>query len=845
MKKVFSLFLMFLFVGILVGCDGLLDPANEAPIVTGTSVLVYDLGDEEPNWTSFVTAEDVEDGAIMITTDMVDATNVDFLTAGNYVVNIYVNDSEDKSTLFTINVEIVDNREYTFSLLGEDSVTIEVLSDYAEAGVLALDLDGAVADYTTSGTVNSNEVGVYSLSYTLAGVETPLNRTVNVVDTTAPVIEVDMVNLLFGAFTERNWLEYVKSVSDNYSEDITTVVLSSNVNFDEVGTYQVTIKATDEYDNEATASFSVVLQEIVIYVTGDSSVEHEVNSNYIDSGATALDSNLDQVTVNVENNVDESVLGTYTVNYTVEGYQGISLSRVVEVVDTTAPVLEIADQSITETDADVDWTTMLESATDNYDDTVLVTELEDNVEYGTPGEYTVILSATDSSGNTSNKTITVTVSEIYVNVLNTLPSEEINITFWHAYGQSKGELLNQQIEAFELLYPNINVTSVSRGDYSTLNSMTKLSIASESSPTMVLGYPDHFATYLAYEALVPLDDFANHGTWGIDLTDFIPSFIEENTQYVGGVMYSMPYSKYAEVLIYNKTVMDNLGISISATEALTYSELKNIATLAVGDGVNQCEYLANYDSASNLFINVTKQWNGAYTNSEAEILVDHVNTKAGLNYILSLFQDKTIVLPLAWSDYYGSEYFKHGEVCMTVSALPGVKYNMLYQGEVDSSSNPSSYIHGEFEVGFAPVPQLENGVSSVVQQGPNIGILSDSSDSERLAAWLLIKHLTNTENTTDWSMLTEYLPLRLSAINSVEYQEFLNYPTSDYINASKAANATLSQLDYFEFEAGFSTVVGITSSTVRQEAELALNDIYGGSKTVDEAIEEMLLQLGE
>lgn len=444
----------------------------------------------------------------------------------------------------------------------------------------------------------------------------------------------------------------------------------------------------------------------------------------------------------------------------------------------------------------------------------------------------VLTLAACGGGNSSNEVV----------VLDALPDEEINIVFWHVYGQSKGALLDSQIAEFELLYPNINVEAISQNDYNGLKEKTNLAIPAGNGPTLLVGYPDHVAEYLLGNAVVALDKFVNHETWGVDLTDFIPAYVEENAQYEGGVMYSMPYSKSTEMVAYNKTAMDAAGITISDTVPMTYAELETIAESVVGDGENQCEFLINYDSPANLFINVTRQWDGGYTNIEGDILVDNANTKTGLNYILSLFQDNTIVIPAAWEgENYGSVPFKKGITCMSVGSTAGVSYNLPNQAEIDASDYPDDYKHGVFEVGFAPTPQLEDGVLSATQQGPNIAILSDSTDAERLAAWLLIKHLTSTDNTVDWSMETGYLPVRFSGINSDTYQEFLTSPDPDYVNESNAINAALSQTAYFQYDPAFA--LRTSSASARNQAELAMASIYLETKTVDQAIQNMLDQL--
>lgn len=418
-------------------------------------------------------------------------------------------------------------------------------------------------------------------------------------------------------------------------------------------------------------------------------------------------------------------------------------------------------------------------------------------------------------------------------VLTELPDEEINITFWHIYGQGKSALLDELISEFELLYPNITVESISQGSYSDLKSKTIKSISSGTTPDLLVGYPDHFAEYLNGNAVIPLDDFVASVDWGINLDDYIDSYVAENQQYADGLMYSMPYSKSTEMLVYNKTVFDSFDIELPTDRAVTWEELEVYADTIVGDGNDQCEYLINYDSSANLFINASRQWDGQYTNLAGEVLIEDTNTVAMLNYMASLFEDNTLSLPLAWDADYGSANFLKGDVCMTVGSTAGISYNIPLPG------NEGKF--DQFEIGIVPVPQKDGGVESVMQQGPNIAVMRDTSDAERLASWLLIKHLTSAEATVAWSMDTGYLPVRYSGYNSTEYQTFLNNPDPDDIYESMTANAAYAQVDFFKFDPAFANRV--TSSDVRDEAGLALESIFAKTRTVAKAIENMIEQL--
>ncbi len=418
-------------------------------------------------------------------------------------------------------------------------------------------------------------------------------------------------------------------------------------------------------------------------------------------------------------------------------------------------------------------------------------------------------------------------------VLDELPDEEISVTFWHVYGQNKAALLDRLIAEFEEMYPNVTVESISQGSYGDLKSKTISSISAGNTPDLLVGYPDHFAEYLNGRAIIPLDSFVESDTWGVDLTDFIDSYVEENQQYSDGKMYSMPYSKSTEMMVYNKTVFDANGITLPTDRPVTWEELDSYNDVLVGDGANQCEYLINYDSSANLFITASRQWGAGYTNIEGEVLIDNPNTLTMLNYISGLFDSNTLSLPLAWDADYGSANFLKGDVCMTVGSTAGIAYNVPLPG------NEGKF--GEFELGILPIPQHEGGAGSVMQQGPNVAIMSDTSDAERLASWLLIKHLTSVEATAQWAIDTGYLPVRYSAYDSDLFQTFLNNPDPDYVYESMTANAAYSQVDLFQYDSAFANRV--TSSDVRDEAGLALESIFAKTRSVAEAIQNMIDQL--
>lgn len=166
---------------------------------------------------------------------------------------------------------------------------------------------------------------------------------------------------------------------------------------------------------------------------------------------------------------------------------------------------------------------------------------------------------------------------------------------------------------------------------------------------------------------------------------------------------------------------------------------------------------------------------------------------------------------------------------MSVGSTAGINYNI-----------PAD---GSFEVGVVPVPQYDMNNKSAVQQGPNIAIMSNSTDAQRLASWLFIEFLTNAENTAAWAMLTGYLPVRYSGYDSTEYQEFLNITdiNDSMYYFSLAANAAKLQTEFFDYDPAFAGAV--TSSDARAQAEVAMEAIFGGY-SAQAVIDDMMSQLG-
>jgi len=180
----------------------------------------------------------------------------------------------------------------------------------------------------------------------------------------------------------------------------------------------------------------------VITLEGESTVTLEVGTTYTDYGATASDNYDGDITSNIVtvNNVDTSVVGTYTVTYNVSdtnGNESEEVTRTVNVVDTTVPVITLEGESTVTLEVGTTYTDYGATASDNYDGDItsnIVTV--NNVDTSVVVTYTVTYNVSDTNGNESEevtRTINVesslSVDDNIKNILKIYPNPVVNKLF--------------------------------------------------------------------------------------------------------------------------------------------------------------------------------------------------------------------------------------------------------------------------------------------------------------------------------------------------------------------------------------------------------------------------------
>ena len=227
------------------------------------------------------------------------------------------------------------------TLIGNTIMSIEQGTSYNDPGATASDLYDSLASpgvVVGGDSVNTNSVGTYTVTYNVSdeagNAAIAVIRTVNVVDTTAPVIIV----VGGGAITHEQGTVYTDTgVTATDALSAIPVVTSGSVNTAAAGDYVLTYTATDSSANSTTVTRTVTVADSigpVITLIGDTIMVMEVGNIFADAGAMATDTVDGDLTstILVTGVVDTSAVGAYTLRYTVSDMsnnEAIAVTRTV------------------------------------------------------------------------------------------------------------------------------------------------------------------------------------------------------------------------------------------------------------------------------------------------------------------------------------------------------------------------------------------------------------------------------------------------------------------------------------------------------------------------------------
>jgi hypothetical protein len=393
---------------------------SEKPVITllGANPITIDQGTtyNEPSATAF----DSQDGTRPVTT----SGNVDTSIPDTYTMYYDAVDTAGNTAIqVTRTVIVKDTEDPIITVTGENPDTVSQGAVYSDPGATARDngnnIEPVIA-YPTN--LDTSEAGPATITYTIEDAEgnsATATRTVNILDTEAPVISLRGANPLIINQGTNTYTEPNATVTDNVDGNSINPVISGNVDTSIPDTYTMYYDAVDTAGNIATQVTRTVIvkdtEDPIITVTGENPDTVSQGAVYSDPGATARDNgnNIEPVIAS-PTNLDTSNAGPATITYTIEDAEGnfATATRTVNILDTEAPVISLRGANPLIINQGTTYTEPNATVTDNVDGNSINPVISGNVDTSIPDTYTMYYDAVDTAGNIATQvTRTVIVKD--------------------------------------------------------------------------------------------------------------------------------------------------------------------------------------------------------------------------------------------------------------------------------------------------------------------------------------------------------------------------------------------------------------------------------------------------
>lgn len=160
----------------------------------------------------------------------------------------------------------VDNTKPIITLNGDSEIFVEFGTEYEELGAKVTDNVDEDLEAIITSDLDLTKLGTYTIKYnvpdTAGNIADEVTRTVNVVDSTEPIITLnggDMEIVLGESFTDPG----VASVSDNYATlSLENVIKTGSVNVNVEGTYELNYSITDGF-NTTNVKRKVIVKPLI------------------------------------------------------------------------------------------------------------------------------------------------------------------------------------------------------------------------------------------------------------------------------------------------------------------------------------------------------------------------------------------------------------------------------------------------------------------------------------------------------------------------------------------------------------------------------------------------------
>ena len=338
-----------------------------------------------------------------------------------------------------------------------------------------------------------------------------------------------------------------------------------------------------------------------------------------------------------------------------------------------------------------------------------------------------------------------------------LTGKKVIVTYWHNRPQKDQDFLQKMLDEFNKdttknPYGITAYAEIAGASYNDVYNKVNAAIQAGVPPSLSVAYQNQAAFYRGQGAVIDLNPFIKSTKYGLtadDLKDFYPTFLasDANPQYKGETL-GFPTQRSMAVMYYNADMLAKLGYTEVPKDWKTFEEAACKASKTTGKyGVAWQHDISNF--ASLVFSN-----GGRILAEDGKAYV--FNSQAGVDSLAMLqrlFANKCAVeVPVSEANGQQTRFGK-GDVLFVFGSSSGLPF---FQAAVAAG--------GKFKWDIALLPN--SGKPAMNLYGASVSVYKTTPEQE-LASWLVIKFLSEKEQTSRWAIQTGYFPVRQSAQDDV------------------------------------------------------------------------------
>lgn len=332
-------------------------------------------------------------------------------------------------------------------------------------------------------------------------------------------------------------------------------------------------------------------------------------------------------------------------------------------------------------------------------------------------------------------------------------TEPITIQWWHAQESQYAEIIDRLVAEFNESQELITVEPVYVGSYTAVNeALVAAHAAGSGLPALCVANTPYVAEYGAGGLTEDLTPYI--AATGFDIDDFGKGLIDAASY--DGKNVALPFLISTQVIYYNKTVADELGVTVPEKFSDLDEFLETVSIVNNGTTERYGMVIPGWD-----------QWyfETFYLNNGVNIINDdQVTTDLDCDAAVELVNKFK-----EWCDK-GYIYWANGTDASSI-----MRQNFI-DGKAFSVSHTSSMYNTyvdkcDFEVGMAWLPGGETKNQEI--GGCVLLIPSKNDQATKNAAWQFLMYLCGKDVNMVWAKETGYMPTRNSVLHTEEGEAFL------------------------------------------------------------------------